>query len=118
MAELIKNGGDHIVAYFHKLCTLMWNRKEWPNDWVKSIFVPIPKKGVIQQCGNNRTIAPICHCIKIILKIIAGKMKTKMVEEVNEMKADFRPETETRNQILNLKMIIEKNREYGKNVFL
>ena len=118
VAELVKNCGDHIVAYFYKLCTLIWNRKEWPDDWVKSIFVPIPKKGDIQQCSNNRTIALICHCSKVILKIIAGRMKSKINEEVNEVQAGFRPGTGTRNQILNLKMIIEKNREYGKNVFL
>ena len=118
VAELIKNGGDHVITYFYRLCTLIWNKREWPDDWVKSIFVPIPKKGDIQQCCNDRTISLISHCSKSILKIIAGRMKIKIDEEGDEVQAGFRHGTGTRNEILNLKMIIEKNRECGKNVFL
>ena len=106
------------MTYFYKLCSLIWNKKEWPNDWLKSIFVPIPKKGDIQQCCNNRTTAPISYRNRSILKIIAGSMRAEMEEEVNEVRAGIRPGTGTRNQILNLKMIVEKNREYAKNVFL
>ena len=65
VAELIKNGGDHVITYFYKLCALIWNKREWPDDWVKSIFIPIPKKGDIQQCCNNRAIASISHCSKM-----------------------------------------------------
>ena len=110
VAELIKNGGHQMVAFFHKLCTAIWIKKEWPVDWVNSIFTSIPKKGDVLQCNNNRTIALISHCSKILLKIISNRMKPKMEEEINETQAGFRTGAGTRNQILNLKLIIEKNR--------
>ena len=99
-----------MVAFSHKLCTTIWIKKEWPVDWVNSIFIPIPKKGDVLQCNNNRTIALISHCSKILLKIISNRMKSKMDEKINETQADFRMGAGTRNQILNLKLIIEKNR--------
>ena len=80
--------------------------------------MPIPKKGDEQTCGNNRTIALISHCSKIILKIIAERMKLKLNGEINIEQAGFRPGRGTRNQLLNLKMVIEKNREFEKDVFL
>ena len=76
------------------------------------MFIPIPK------CNNNRTIALISHCSKILLKIISNRMKPKMDEEINETQAGFRTGTGTKNQILNLKLIIEKNREYGRDIYL
>ena len=67
--------------------------------------------------SRNRTIAPISHCRKILLKIIAGRMQTKLKEEISEEQAGFRSGMDTRDQILDLKMAIEKNGEYGKNVY-
>ena len=63
------------------------------------------------------TIALISHCSKILLKIIASRMQTKLKEEISEEQAGFRSGMGTRDQILNLKMVIEKNREYGKNIY-
>ena len=85
---------------------------------IKSVFVPIPKKGDTLQCCNNRTIALISHCSKLLLKIIAGRMQTKLKEEISEKQAGFRCGMGTQDQILNLKMVIEKNREYGRNIYL
>ena len=115
-AELVKCGNNNVVNYFLKLCTLIWVKKKWPDDWTKSVFIPIPKKGNTLQCRNNRTIALISHCSKILLKIIASRMQTKLKEEISEEQAGFRSGIGTQDQILNLKMVIEKNREYGKNV--
>ena len=117
-AEMIKRGGEGVETSFHKLCTKVWNEKEWPDDWVKSVFIPIPKKGDTLRCNNNRTIALISHSSKILLKIIAGRMKNKLKEEIADEQMGFRPGLGTRNQILNLKMVIEKNRERGKDLFL
>ena len=118
VAELTKNGGNQLITFFHKLCIAIWMKKEWPVDWVNSIFVPIPKRGDVLQCNNNRTIALISHCSKILLKIISNRMKPQMDVEINETRAGFRSGTGTRNQILNLKLIIEKNREFGNDIFL
>uniref|UniRef100_H2YWZ5 Reverse transcriptase domain-containing protein n=1 Tax=Ciona savignyi TaxID=51511 RepID=H2YWZ5_CIOSA len=101
-AELIKNGGPSLEAFYHKLCCKIWNDQKWPADWVKSVFVPIPKKGDTLQCTNNRTIALISHSSKILLKIIAKRMLGKMEAEIAEEQAGFKAGTGTRNQILNL----------------
>ena len=79
-----------MITFFHKLCIAIWMKKEWPVDWVDSIFIPIPKKGDVLQCSNNRTIALISHCSKILLKIISNRMKPKMDEEINEIQTGFR----------------------------
>ena len=117
-AELIKNGGPHVEAFYHNLCSKIWKEKVWPTDWMNSVFVPIPKKGDTMQCTNHRTIALISHSSKILLKIIAKRIENKLKEEIAEEQAGFRPGTGTRNQILNLKMVIEKNPRTWKNLFL
>ena len=73
-AELVKCGNKNVANYFLKLCTSIWVKKKLPDDWTKSVFIPIPKKGDTLQCCNDRTIALISHCSKILLKIIAGRM--------------------------------------------
>lgn len=95
--ELIKKGGENVTCFFHKLCTAIWISKKWPDDWVKSIFIPIPKKGDVQQCSNNRTIALICHCSKILLTIITGRITVKLEEEISEEQAGFRSGKGTRD---------------------
>ena len=117
-AELIKHGGEDLVNFYHQLCNKIWTDKTWPDDWLHSEFVSLPKKGDTQLCSNERTIALISHGSKILLKIIAERMKIKLQEEVSEEQCGFRPGKGTRNQILNLKMIIEKNRERGQDLFL
>ena len=117
-AELIKNAGESVEYFFYKLCMKIWNERRWPEDWVKSVFIPIPKKGDTLQCSNNRTIALISHSSKILLKIIAERMKLKLREEIADEQAGFRPGKGTRNQILNLKLVIEKNREHQRDLYL
>ena len=83
-----------------------------PNDWSKSVFVPVPTKEtkICAENTRNRTITLISHCSKIQLKIIANRMKSKLNEKLDVNQAGFRPGRGTCNQILNVKMIIEKNR--------
>uniref|UniRef100_H2YG38 Endonuclease/exonuclease/phosphatase domain-containing protein n=1 Tax=Ciona savignyi TaxID=51511 RepID=H2YG38_CIOSA len=116
-AELIKNGGPSLEAFYHKLCCKIWNDQKWPADWVKSVFVPI-EKGDTLQCTNNRTIALINHSSKILLKILAKGMLGKMETEIAKEQAGFKAGTGTRNQILNLKMVIEKSREHNRDLFI
>ena len=117
-AELVKCGDKNVFNYFLKLCTLIWVKKKWPYDWTKSVFIPVPKKGDTLQCCNNRTMALISHCSKILLNIIAGRMQTRLKEEIGEEQAGSRSGMGTLDHILNLKMVIEKNRECGKNIYL
>ena len=66
--EQIKNSGEEIINKILKLCNLVWKLKEWPEDWKRTIYIPLPKKGDSRDCANNRTIALISHVSKIILK--------------------------------------------------
>ena len=116
-AEMKKSGGKHTVSYFHKLCSKIWMEMTWPEDWINSVFVPIPKKGDTLQCNNSRTIALICQSSKILLRIIANRMKTNLKTEVAEEQAGFRPGTGTRSHSLNLKMVTEKCREHNKKLY-
>ena len=116
--EMIKNGGDNITQCFHKLCIKIWNMKLWLDDWAKPVFIPIPKKGDTLECCNNRTIALISHCSTVLLTITVGRMKKCLETRIVEEQHGFRARKGTRDQILNLKMIIEKNREQTKFLYL
>ena len=81
-AEMINKGGKHTMNFFRKLCSKIWTEKKWQVDWVNSVFVPVHKKGGTFQCCNNRTIALICHSSKILLNIIANRMKKHLEAEI------------------------------------
>ena len=118
VVELVKYGGNQRFAFFHKLFTAIWMKDEWIDDWVKSIFIPIPKEGDTLLCSSNRNINLICHCSKTLRKLTSNRMKLKMGGNIKETQAGFRSGTGTRNQVLILKFIFEKNREYSRNIFL
>ena len=117
--EMIKTGWRKFdETILHKLCAGIWKGEEWPDELGKSVFVVIPKKGDTERCENNRTIALISHCSKIILKIIAHRIKDRLKSEIAEEQAGFRPGRGTRDQVFNLKQIIEKHREFRKPLYL
>ena len=97
---LIKNGGNQRITFFHKLCIAIWMKKEWPVDWVNSIFPPIPKQGDVLQCSNNSTIALISHCSKILLKIVSNLKWTKKLMRY-KLVLDLELEQGTKPSILN-----------------
>ena len=117
-AELFKEGGEALNRLLHRLCLKIWETEEWPEDFCQSVFVTIPKKGDVEKCENNRTIALICHASKILLKVISNRMKNKMDEEIAEEQTGFRRGRGTRDQIFNLKQIIEKYREFNKKLLV
>lgn len=102
----------------HRICVSIWNNKEWPEDWVKSLLLPLPKKGDTMECGNNRTISLIVHASKVILKIISNRIRNKMEQEVSIQQAGFRKNRGTRDQLFNLKQIIEAHREYNQELYI
>ena len=80
-AELIKVDSDIMVQMFCKLCNVILNREEWPDDWKRSIFVAIPTvKGTV-RCDDHRTIALVSHASKILLRVLLNRMQ-KTAEEV------------------------------------
>ncbi|GFR91849.1 retrovirus-related Pol polyprotein from type-2 retrotransposable element R2DM [Elysia marginata] len=115
---MIKVSGDPGVELYHKLCLKIWETAQWPEEWHKSVFVTLPKKGDLQQCSNYRTIALISHASKILLKIIMKRLENTISREVNETQAGFRPNRGTRDQIMNLGNMIEKTRETNTEMYM
>ena len=123
------NGGDGIPAKWfqilkddslkvlHSICQQIWKTQQWPQDWERSIFIPIPKKGNAKECSNYCTTALISHTSKVILKILQARLQQYVNREVLDVQAGFRKGKGTRDQIANSCWIIEKAREFQKNIY-
>ena len=83
-----------------------------PQDWKRLVFIPIPKKGNAKECLNYHTIALISHASKVMLKILQARLKQYVNHELPDIQAGFRKGRGTRNQIANIRWIIEKAREF------
>ena len=92
-------------------------KKQWPQDWKKSIFIPIPKKGSAKECSNYWTIALISHASKVMLEILHARLEHYVNQELTDVQAEFRKERGTRDQIANIRWITEKAREFQKNIY-
>ena len=89
----------------------------WPQDWKRSVFIPIPKKGNAKECSNYRTIALISRASKVMLKILQARLQQYLNCEIPDVQAGFRKGRGTRDQIANICWIIEKAREFQKNIY-
>ena len=92
--------------------------QQWPQDWKRSVFIPIRKKGNAKECSNHCTIALISHTSKVMLKILQARLQQYMNHELPDVQAGFRKVRGTRDQIANICWIIEKAREFQKNHLL
>ena len=90
--------------------------QQWPQDW-KVIFIPIPKKSNTKECTNYRTIALISHTGKVMLKILQVRLQQYANHELPDVQAGFKKGRGTRDQIVNIYWIIEKAREFQKNIY-
>ena len=88
--------------------------QQWPQDWKRSVFIPNPKKGNVKECSNYRTIAHISHASKVMLKILQARLQQYVNCELPDVQAGFRKGRGTRDQIANIRWIIEKAREFQK----
>ena len=91
--------------------------QQWPQDWKRSVFIPIPKKGNAKECSNYCTIAFISQASKVMLKILQAKLQQYVNHELPDVQAGFRKGRGTRDQIANICWIIEKAREFQKNIY-
>ena len=89
---------------------------QWPQDWKRSVFIPIPKKGSAKECSNYRTIALILHASKTMLKILQPRLQQYMNHELPNVQAGLRKGRRMRDQIANIRCITEKAREFQKNI--
>ena len=91
--------------------------QQWPQDWKESVFIPIPKQGNAKECSNYHTIAFISHASKVMLNILQARLQQYMNRELPDVQAGFRKGRGTRDQIANIHWIIEKAREFQKNIY-
>ena len=94
-----------------------WETQQWPQDWKRSVFILIPKKGNAKERSNYLTIALISHASKVMLKILQARLQQYMNCELPDVQTGFRKGRGTRDQIANIHWIIEKAREFQKNVY-
>ena len=108
---------DDAVKVLHSICQQIWKTQQWPQDWKRSVFNSIPKKGNAKECSNYRTIAFISHASKVLLKILQASLQQYVNHELPDVQAGFRKGRGTRDQIANICWIIEKAREFQKNIY-
>ena len=88
-AELFQILKDDVVKVYHSICQQIWKTRQWPQDWKKSVFMPIPKKGNAKECSNYHTIAFISHASKVMLKILQARLQQYVNHELPEFQAEF-----------------------------
>ena len=114
--ELFQILKDDAVKVLHSICQQIWKTQQWPQDWKKSVFIPIPKK--VKECSNYHTTALISHTSKVMLKILQARLQQYVNCELPDVQAGFRKGRGTRDQIANTCWIIEKARVPGKHLLL
>ena len=112
--ELFQILKDDSVKVLHSIYQQIWKTQQWPQDWKRSVFIQIPKKGNDKKCSNYGTIALISHASKIMPKILQARLQQYMNRELPDIQAGFRKGRGTRDQIANIHWIMEKAREFQK----
>ena len=91
----------------HSIYQQIWKTQQWPQEWKRSVFIPVPKKGNAKECSNYYTIALISHTSKVMLKILQARLQQHVNRELPDIQAGFRKGQGTRDQIANIRWIIE-----------
>ena len=100
--ELFQILKDDAVKVLHSICQQIWETQQRPQDWKRSVLIPIPKKGNAKECSNYHTIALISHASKVMLKILQASLQQYMNHELSDVQAGFRKGRGTRDQIANI----------------
>ena len=115
--ELFQILKDDAVKVLHSICQQIWKTQPWPQDWKRSVFIPIPKKGNAKECSDYRIIALISHASKAMLKILQARLQQYVNRELPDVPAGFRKGRGTRDQIANIHWIMERAREFQRNIY-
>ena len=114
LVELFQIQKDDAVKALHSICQQIWKTQQWPQEWKMSVFIPIPKKGNAKECSSYRTIALISHTNKGIVKILQVWLQQYVNHELPNVQTGFRKGRGTRDQIANIRWLIEKSRAFQK----
>ena len=99
------------------ICQQIWKTQQWPQDWKRSVFIPIPKKHNAKECSNYHTIALISHASKVMLKIHQARLQQYVNRELPDVPAGFRKGRGTRDQIINIAGSWKKQESSRKNIY-
>ena len=111
MRKILK---DDAVKVLHSICQQIWKTQQWPQDWKRSVFIPISKKGNAKECSNYQAIILISHTSKVMLKILQVRLQQYVNGEHPNVQTGFRKSRGTRDQIANMHWVIEKARKFKK----
>ena len=112
--QILKDDG---VKLLHSICQQIWKTQQGPQDWKRSVFIPISKKDNAKEHSNHHTIALISHAIKVMLKILQARLQQYVNHELPDVQASFRKGRGTRDRIGNICCIMVKAREFQKNIY-
>ena len=112
--QILKDDAEKVL---HSISQQIWKTQQWPQDWKRSVFIPILMKGNPKECSNYRTIALISHTSKVMLKVLQARLQQYVNCELPDVQAEFRKGRRTRDQIVNIRWIIEKARQFQKNSY-
>ena len=107
--QILKDGAEKVL---HSICQHIWKTQQWPQEWKKSFFIPIPKKGNAKECSNYCTIVLISHPSEVMLKILQARLQQYVNHELPDVQAGFGKGRGNRDHIANICWIIEKAREF------
>ena len=115
--ELFQILKDDAVKVLHSICQQIWKTQQWPQDWKRSVFIPVPKKGNAKECSNCCAITLMPHSCKVILKILQARFLQYVDHEFPDVQAGFRKGRGARHQIAHICWIIKKAREFQKHIY-
>ena len=115
--ELFQILKDDAVKVLHSICQQIWKTQQWPQDWKRSVFIPMPKKGNAKECSKDHTITHMSHASQVMLKILQARLQEDMNHKIPDTQAGFRKGRVTRDYIANIYWIINKAREFHKNIY-
>ena len=116
--ELFQILKDDAMEVLHSICQQIWKTQQWPQDWKRSVFIPISKKGNAKECSNYHTVALISHASKVMLKILQARLQQYVNRKLPDVQAGFKKGRGTRDQIANIRWIMQKARVPEKHLFL
>ena len=114
--ELFQIPKDDAVKVLHSVCQQIWKTQQWPQDWKRSVFIPISKKGNAKECSNYCTIALTSHATKVMLKVLQARLQQYVNCELSDVQAGFRKDRGSTDQIANICGVIKKARVPEKHL--
>ena len=115
--ELLQIVKDDAVKVLHSIRQHIWKTQQWPQDWKRSAFILIPKKGNAKECSNDHTTVLLSQAIKVMFKILQDRLQQYVNRALPDVQAGFRKDKRTRDQKANTRWIIEKARKFQKNIY-